>query len=70
MSDTNEEEELDMMNLMEGEGDEVDFPGLLMNLLVSEEGETVGQSMSKIALALETQNKILIKIVSHLAKKP
>ena len=66
MSDTNEEE-LDMM--ME-EGDEVDFPGLLMNLLASEEGETVGQSMSKIALALETQNKILIKIVSHLAKKP
>jgi hypothetical protein len=66
MSDTNEEE-LDMMNLMDGE---VDFPGLLMNLLASEEGETVGQSMSKIALALETQNKILIKIVSHLAKKP
>ena len=65
MSDTNEEEELDMM--ME---EEVDFPGLLMNLLASEEGETVGQSMSKIALALETQNKILIKIVSHLAKKP
>lgn len=52
------------------EGEEVDFPGLLMNLLASEEGETVGQSMSKIALALETQNKILIKIVSHLAKKP
>ena len=50
--------------------EEVDFPGLLMNLLASEEGETVGQSMSKIALALETQNKILIKIVSHLAKKP
>ena len=65
MSETNEEEELDMM--ME---EEVDFPGLLMNLLASEEGETVGQSMSKIALALETQNKILIKIVSHLAKKP
>jgi hypothetical protein len=67
MSDTNEQDELDMM--ME-EGEEVDFPGLLMNLLASEEGETVGQSMSKIALALETQNKILIKIVSHLAKKP
>jgi hypothetical protein len=67
MSDTNEQDELDMM--ME-EGDEIDFPGLLMNLLASEEGETVGQSMSKIALALETQNKILIKIVSHLAKKP
>jgi len=67
MSETNEQDELDMM--ME-EGDEVDFPGLLMNLLASEEGETVGQSMSKIALALETQNKILIKIVSHLAKKP
>ena len=67
MSEINEEEELDMMM---DEGDEVDFPGLLMNLLASEEGETVGQSMSKIALALETQNKILIKIVSHLAKKP
>jgi hypothetical protein len=67
MSETNEQDELDMM--ME-EGDEVDFPSLLMNLLASEEGETVGQSMSKIALALETQNKILIKIVSHLAKKP
>jgi DNA-binding IscR family transcriptional regulator len=65
MSETNEQDELDMM--ME---EEVDFPGLLMNLLASEEGETVGQSMSKIALALETQNKILIKIVSHLAKKP
>ena len=64
MSDANEEEELDMMM------EEVDFPSLLMNLLASEEGETVGQSMSKIALALETQNKILIKIVSHLAKKP
>ena len=65
MSETNEQDEIDMM--ME---EEVDFPGLLMNLLASEEGETVGQSMSKIALALETQNKILIKIVSHLAKKP
>ena len=57
MSDANEEEELDMM--ME-EGDEVDFPGLLMNLLASEEGETVGQSMSKIALAGQSWDQPLI----------
>jgi hypothetical protein len=40
-----------------------------MDLLVSSDGVTVGDSFAEIAKHLETQNKILIKILSTLVKK-
>ena len=61
-----DEEELDLdLDTIQ----EIDFAELLSNLLATEEGETVATSLSKIALSLETQNKLLVKLVSHLIKK-
>jgi hypothetical protein len=65
MSDEECEEELDL-DMMQ----EIDFAELLSKLLATEEGETVATSLSKIANSLETQNKLLVKLVSHLIKKP
>lgn len=66
-----EDEEEDDEDGME-EFDEMDMLG---NFLVTEEGETIAMSMSglkdaaeKIALNVEMQNKILIKIVAALQK--
>jgi hypothetical protein len=64
-----EEEIIDLQD--EDEDDEegdLDFGGLLANLLVSEEGDSVGVSLSKIAQSLEMQNKLLVKLVTHLVK--
>ena len=58
-----DEEELDL------DLQEIDFGELVSNLFATEEGETVATSLSKIANSLETQNKLLVKLVSHLIKK-
>ena len=46
----------------------MDFGGFLANLLVSEEGESVGVTLAKIAQHMEMQNKLLVKLVTHLVK--
>lgn len=56
------------------EEDEEDLGDLEMgnpfvDLLVSSDGVTVGDSFAEIAKHLETQNKILIKILTALVKK-
>jgi len=57
-----------------GEFDGID---ILSSLLATEEGETVAQALvsikeatEKIALNMEMQNKILVKIVTALNKAP
>ena len=49
-----EEEELEMFD-----------PQELMDCLRTDEGQTVGDSLALIAKSMETQNKLLVKLVSH-----
>ena len=65
-----DEEEMD-----DEEMDEYDGVDILSSLLATEEGESVAdilsgirESMDKIALNLEMQNKVLVKIVAALNK--
>jgi CO dehydrogenase/acetyl-CoA synthase beta subunit len=45
-----------------------DLGGLLAHALITPEGETLCGTMVKIANTLETQNKILIKLLTLLKK--
>ena len=47
------------------DGPQMDF----MSLLISGEGVPIGETFAEISRHLETQNKILIKILSVLLKK-
>ena len=67
-----EEDEMDF-----GEDDMVDPMEMLGSFLATEDGETIAtalvslkDSTEKIALNLEMQNKILVKILSALTKAP
>lgn len=67
--DIGEDEELDEEDMEEG----MDAFDALGSLLATEDGETVAQSLAglkeaaeKIALGVEMQNKILIKILSEM----
>ena len=52
------------------EYDSIDRLGnLLSSVLVNEEGETVCSSLVNISRQLEIQNKIMIKLLSHLQKQ-
>ena len=69
VEDDDDEEEMDE------EMDEYDGVDILSSLLATEEGESVAdilsgirESMDKIALNLEMQNKVLVKIVAALNK--
>jgi len=54
----------------ENEGQYVmDMGGLLSSVLATEEGETVCSALVNISRQIEIQNKILIKMLSHLQKK-
>lgn len=57
-----EDEDEDMM--MPDDGN--DFETLITSLLATEEGETVCTALVNIAQQLQTQNKILIKILSQM----
>ena len=59
--DSEEEEESD------DEGD--DITDLLANTLATPEGDTLCGTLVQISHTLETQNKILIKLLSAIAKK-
>ena len=69
------EEELDEMDEEEDEMEGMDMFEALGNLLATEEGETIAEigkrhadAAEKIALNLEMQNKILVKILSAISK--
>ena len=52
------------------DGGEVDFLGnLLANTLATPEGDTLCGTLVKISDTLETQNKILIKLLTLLSKR-
>lgn len=61
--DTEDEEE------EEEEEDEDELTELLANTLVTPEGDTLCGTLVRISDTLETQNKILIKLLSTLAKR-
>ena len=65
-----EEEDPDLEDVDEDEDDEeyLDMGGLLAHTLMTPEGETLCGTMVKIANTLETQNKILIKLLTLLKK--
>ena len=69
------EEELDEMDEEDDEMEGMDMFEALGNLLATEEGETIAEiskrhadAAEKIALNLEMQNKILVKILSAVSK--
>lgn len=68
VEDVPEDEEMDF----DEEGMEMDDGGDLLDALsqmfTTEEGETVASAMVGVKVALEMQNKILIKILSVLSK--
>ena len=57
--ETSEEDESDME-------EDTDFQELLAELLVSEDGQTVGTSLSNICKHMEVQNKLLVKLITQL----
>jgi len=53
-------------DLMDLDEDEMDMGSLMTSLLATEEGDTVCTALVAIGQQLQTQNKILIKILSEL----
>ena len=82
MSNQEEEQEMNMPIMTQEEEDELietsdeedesdmeddsDFQDLLAQLLVSEEGQTVGTSLANICKHMEVQNKLLVKLITQL----
>ena len=73
--DEPEEEDEELDDEFDEEG--MDMSEVFSNLLATEEGETIAEiarrqadAAEKIALSLEMQNKILVKILSALTKAP
>jgi len=59
-----EEDEFDEEDSDDEEED--DFGDLLVKLMVSEEGQTVGESMAQLSKQMEMQNKLLVKLITQL----
>lgn len=71
MNPHEEEEDPDLEDVDEDDEDDeeyLDMGGLLAHTLMTPEGETLCGTMVKIANTLETQNKILIKLLTLLKK--
>jgi len=58
------EEEVDDDLMFEDDG--VDLPTLMTSLMATEDGDTVCSALVNIANQLQTQNKILIKMLSKM----
>ena len=63
---TDDDEELVDIEEDEDEDDDVDLVSLMTSLLATEDGDTVCTALVTIAQQLQTQNKILIKILSKI----
>jgi DNA-binding IscR family transcriptional regulator len=61
-------EDFEEEEVMFEDEDEVDMASLMTSLLATEDGETVCSALVSIAQQLQTQNKILIKMLSHMKK--
>jgi hypothetical protein len=60
--DDDEEIDEDLMDF----DDDVDIASLLTSLLATDEGDTICTALVSIGQQLQTQNKILVKILSEL----
>jgi hypothetical protein len=60
-----EDEEEEQIDEFEGEGG-VDIAELMTSLMATEDGDTVCSALVNIANQLQTQNKILIKMLSKM----
>jgi hypothetical protein len=69
IEDVPEDEEMDFDEEMEMD-DGGDLLDALGQMFTTEDGETVASAMVGVKVALEMQNKILIKILSVLSKAP
>jgi len=59
------------MEMFEEDDEEymMDMGGLLSSVLATEDGDTVCSALVNISRQMEIQNKILIKMLSHMQKK-
>jgi hypothetical protein len=60
------EDENEDLETITDEDDDVDLVSLMTSLLATEDGDTVCTALVTIAQQLQTQNKILIKILSKI----
>ena len=68
--DEDEDEEMYEEDEEDEDDDQVDFLGnLLANTLATPEGDTLCGTLVKISDTLETQNKIMIKLLTLLSKR-
>jgi hypothetical protein len=61
-----EEETEDELDDEDFGGDDVDITTLMTSLLATEEGDTICTALVNISQQLQTQNKILIKMLTQL----
>lgn len=61
-----ESEDLSIIEEDEDDGETLDMADIITSLLATEEGDTVCSALVNIASQLQTQNKILIKILSKI----
>jgi hypothetical protein len=62
LSDDDDEYQIDE----EGEDDGMDLAGLMTSLLATPDGDTICSALVNLCYQLETQNKILIKMLSKM----
>ena len=68
LPDIDELENEDFDEYMEDEPYMMDMGGLLSSVLATEDGDTVCSALVNISRQMEVQNKILIKMLSHMQK--
>lgn len=64
MEDLLTDDEFDIND--EDDEDEMDLAGLMTSLLATPDGDTICSAMVNLCFQLETQNKILIKMLSKI----
>jgi hypothetical protein len=64
--DLSEVEDEDFAEYQIEDGQDVDIADLMTSLMSTEDGDTVCSALVNIAIQLQTQNKILIKMLSKL----
>lgn len=64
--DEDDDEMSDEGEMMFEEDEGTDIAALMTSLLATEEGDTICTALVNIAQQLQTQNKIMIKMLSHM----
>jgi len=68
---TEEEEEIDLtdddeFDINDDDEDNMDLAGLMTSLLATPDGDTICSALVNLCFQLETQNKILIKMLARM----